>query len=165
MSAKDAYGHFVHDLLAWLPAQVGDDTALLFMIQEAVVPSQNDWKYTIRFPGPGRRRAYLFFAQNMRPPYDTKSKVFAVGFSIGTKLTYGWLEAEAAHMLGSGESGKYNEGKGDIFFVQTEWGKEGEWNRLYSSPVRARLFKYGLDALRFAKQALDREASLKRRLC
>lgn len=42
--------------------------------------------------------------------------------------------------------------------MQTEWGQEGEWDHLYSPPIRTRLFKYALDALRFAKHALDYEA-------
>ena len=158
MTAKEAYADFLRDLLAWLPGQVGDDTNLLFMIRGAI-PPQEDCKPVVRFPGPGRRKAYLFFAQNMLLPEDKDSRVFAVDFSIGAKFTYGWLETEATRMLPGGECGKYDRGKGDIFFVQTEWGKESEWDLLYSSPVRARLFKYALDALRFAKHALDHEAN------
>jgi hypothetical protein len=160
MTAKEAYADFLRDLLAWLPGQVGSDTDLLFMIRGAVLASRNDWEYEMRFPGPGRRKAYLFFAKNMFPPYDIKSKVFAVGFSIGAKLNYDWLKTEATRMLPGGECDKYYNGKGDVFFVQTEWCKEGERDLLYSSPVRARLFQYSLDALRFAKHALDHAANI-----
>jgi hypothetical protein len=95
----------------------------------------------------------------MLPPEDKESMVFDVEFGIGVKLNYGWLETEAGRMLPDGKSGQYYNGKGDIFFVQTEWGKKGEWELLYSPPVRARLFKYALDALRFAKHALDHAAN------
>jgi len=161
MTAKEAYADFLRDLLAWLPGQVGNDSGLLFMARGAEIAPKNDYDYTVKFPAPsgGRRKAYLFFAQDMLPPDDPKSKVFAVDFSIGSKLTYGWLEAEAKRMLPEGTCGKYNPGKGDIFFAQTEWGREGEWDRLYSPPTRARLFKYALDALRLAKHALDHEAN------
>jgi hypothetical protein len=95
----------------------------------------------------------------MLPPNDPESKVFAVDFSIGSELTYGWLEAEANRMLPEGRCGTYYS-KGDIFFVQMEWGREGEWDRLYLPPIRPRLFKYAIDALGFAKHALEHEASL-----
>lgn len=162
MTAKKAYADFLRDLLAWLPAQVGDNAGLLFMIRGAEISPKNDYDYTVKFPGRStdRRKAYLYFARNMLSPNDPKSKVFAVGFSIGSKLTYVWLEAEANRMLPEGSCEKYDYGKGDILFVQTEWGQEGEWDRLYSRPVRMRLFQYALDALRFAKRALDHEASL-----
>lgn len=82
-------------------------------------------------------------------------------FSIGPKLTYGWLEAEAMRMLPEKTiCDKYNPGKGDIFFAQTEWGRGGEWDRLCSPAIRSRLFKFAIDALRFAKRALEHEASL-----
>jgi len=159
VTAKKAYADFLRALLAWLPAQVGDDAGLLFMIRGAEISPKNDYDYTVKFPGRStdRRKAYLYFARNTNDP---KSKVFAVDFSIGSKLTYGWLKAEANRMLPEGSCDKYNYGKGDIFFVQTEWGQEGEWDRLYSRPVRMRLCQYARDALRFAKRALDHEASL-----
>ena len=157
MTAKVAYADFLRELLDWLPGQVGNDAGLRFMISRARIVSKNGYDYTVKFRAPsgGRRKAYLCFAQND----DPKSKVFAVEFSIGSKLTYGWLEAEASRMLPEGRCGTYYS-KGDIFFARTEWGREGDWDRLHSPLTRTRLFKYALDALRLAKRALDHEAHL-----
>jgi len=157
MSAKKAYADFLDELLVWLPGQVGNDAGLRFMIRGAKKVSKNDYDYTVKFPAPsgGRRKAYLCFAQND----DPKSKVFDVEFSIGSKLTYGWLKAEASRMLPEGRCGTYYS-KGDVFWARTEWGREGEWDRLHSPLTRTRLFKYALDALRLAKHALDHEADL-----
>jgi hypothetical protein len=68
MTAKEAYADFLHDLLAWLPGQVGNDACLLFMIRGAETVRNNDFEYTVKFPAPsgGRRKAYLFFAQNLQ---------------------------------------------------------------------------------------------------
>ena len=113
MTAKRAYSRFMRAMLAWLSGQVQDDAGLSMMVREATFPSQNGWEYAVTFALPDRcrrRTCYLFFAQNMKPPYDRETKVFALDFSIGSKLRYKSLKAEASEKLPTGVSGKFDFG-------------------------------------------------------
>ena len=159
MTGKEAYHHFMNGLKKWLPSQVLGSQGLLHMVRGMTIRANKDYEYVAVFPGPGRRKAYLCFAQNMIRN-DRNSKVFAVEFSVGSKLNRNWLQREAARMLPAGESGPYDSGKGERFFVQFEWGTPDEYDRLLSDPLRIQLYYLALDALRFADHALQHETML-----
>ena len=159
MTAKEAYHHFMSGLKDWLPSHVLGSQGLLHMVRGMTIRANKDYEYVAVFPGPGRRKAYLCFAQNMIR-HDRDSKVFAVEFSVGSKLNSNWLRREAARMLPKGERDVYPSTKGERFFVQFEWGTADEYDRLISDPLRIQLYDVALDALRFADHALQHETML-----
>jgi hypothetical protein len=89
--------------------------------------------------------------------------VFAVEFSVGRYLTVDWLRSAARRDLPEGEAGVYDYGKGEIFYIQTEWGHDGQYELLEQGHTRDMLFAFGLDALIFAVHALEHESRVRER--
>ena len=154
MYARDAYAQFLEKLLPWLANHVTDNPTLRDMVAGAQIKG---YPHFVTFPGPGRRRGYLAFAQNIISG-DPKSKVLAVELGVGPRLSKDGLLHLAKTLLSGAEVDTYQNKARDIVFAQTQWGYGEDYEPLNRPPVRERLRLFAMDALRFLQQAFAREA-------
>jgi hypothetical protein len=152
MYARDAYAQFLEELLPWLADHVTDHPTLRHMVGGARIREKNGYRHFVTFPGPGRRRGYLAFAQNIISG-DPKSKVLTVELGVGRRLSKDWLLHLAKTMLSGAEVGTYQIKASDVVFAHTQWGYGEDYEPLNRPPVRERLRLFAMDALRFLEQA------------
>jgi hypothetical protein len=157
MTAGEAYGRFMRELLEHFKTRANQDAALA-RLQLPPVPS-GPCKNILAFTVPGEPEIRLAFKQSrivsqVAGQLKPRWKVFALEIGLGNDPNRQPIETSAVDLLPIGWHGI----SGKIFFIELPWGQgnsQSEYDRLSNHQVRERLFDFADDAIRFALSTIN----------
>jgi len=170
MTAGEAYGRFMHELLEHFRTRANQDAALarLQLPPGPSGPCENILAFTV----PGGPEIRLAFRQSKivsqvagqckpirKPIRKPLWKVFALEIVLGNDPNRQEVETPAVDSLPIGWRGISPDPKlRKIFFIELPWGQgnsQSEHDRLSNQQVRERLFDFADDAIRFALSTIN----------